>query len=139
MLSRTPFPDIPTPPHNDHLVPPFNMDVVDFHGLSASVATADQAPQDLQKHLHELWLSFHLRAILETPVRGRLPARQTLSGLAALLDDMGRRSVGHVGGHDIEKSQVVYQEKTCEKFIPQKTQKTQHVTTRILKQYPTAF
>ena len=122
-----------------HLVPPFNMDVVDFHGLSASVATADQAPQDLQKHLHELWLSFHLRALLETPVRGRLPARQTLSGLAALLDDMGRRSVGHVGGHDIEKSQVVYQEKTCEKFIPQKTQKTQHVTTRILKQYPTAF
>jgi hypothetical protein len=38
----------------DHLVPPFNMDVVGFHGLSASVATADQcgvhqlpAPQDL--------------------------------------------------------------------------------------------
>jgi hypothetical protein len=26
----------------DHLVPPFNMDVVGFHGLSASVATADQ-------------------------------------------------------------------------------------------------
>jgi transposase InsO family protein len=38
----------------DHLVPPFNMDVVGFHGLSASVATTDQhgihplpAPQDL--------------------------------------------------------------------------------------------
>jgi hypothetical protein len=38
----------------DHLVPPFNMDVVGFHGLAASVATAVQrgihplpAPQDL--------------------------------------------------------------------------------------------
>jgi hypothetical protein len=40
-------------------------------------------------------------------VRARLSARQTLSGLETLLDDMERRSVGHVGGHDIEKSQVV--------------------------------
>jgi len=37
-------------------------------------------------------------------VRARLPARQILPGLAALLDDLGRRSVGHVGGHDIDRA-----------------------------------
>jgi transposase InsO family protein len=50
-LSRHPD---PSSQQLDHLVPPFNMDVVGFHGLSASVATAVQrgihplpAPQDL--------------------------------------------------------------------------------------------
>jgi hypothetical protein len=50
-LSRHPDPSLQP---IDHLVPPFNMDVVGFHGLSAAAATADQhgvhqlpAPQDL--------------------------------------------------------------------------------------------
>jgi hypothetical protein len=50
-LSRHPD---PSSQQLDHLVPPFNMDVVGFHGLSTSVATADQhgvhqlpVPQDL--------------------------------------------------------------------------------------------
>lgn len=61
----------------------------------------------LPQHVHELRLILHFRAVLETPVRASLPARQTLPRLAALLDDVGRRSVGHMGGHDIEKGQVV--------------------------------
>jgi hypothetical protein len=61
----------------------------------------------LPQHLHELWLSLHGQAVLETLVRARLPARQTLPGLAELLDDMGRRIIGHVVGHDNEKGHVV--------------------------------
>ncbi len=40
-------------------------------------------------------------------MRARLPTRQTLPGLVSLLDDMGWRIVGHVGGQDIEKGHVI--------------------------------
>jgi len=61
----------------------------------------------LPQHLHEFRLSLHLRAVLETPERTRLPARQTLSGLAPLLDDMRQMIVGQVGGNDVEQVPVV--------------------------------